>query len=126
MHYTGAWIETLSILPVGSACSREPTVIPELNVASHVGIGAERAGELRSMTSIFSPVAASAVPRLMAVVVLPTPPFGLAIARTQKLGTPTGESVTNNPLARGSDELGWAAVGNFLYRLEVQWTGAFE
>ena len=30
-----------------------------------------------------SPIAASAVPRLMAVVVLPTPPFWLAIARTR-------------------------------------------
>src|SRR5262249_37058182 len=31
----------------------------------------------------FSPMAASAVPRLMAVVVLPTPPFWLATARTR-------------------------------------------
>src|SRR5688572_838154 len=34
------------------------------------------------MISTFSPMAASAVPRLMAVVVLPTPPFWLARAKT--------------------------------------------
>src|SRR5271156_1730171 len=37
----------------------------------------------RSMISTRSPTAASAVPRLMAVVVLPTPPFWLAMARTR-------------------------------------------
>src|ERR1700722_11928314 len=37
----------------------------------------------RSMISTFSPTAASAVPRLMAVVVLPTPPFWWAIASTR-------------------------------------------
>src|SRR5436305_13597342 len=37
----------------------------------------------RSTTSTFSPIAASAVPRLIAVVVLPTPPFWLARARTR-------------------------------------------
>ena len=37
----------------------------------------------RSMISTCSPIAASAVPRLMAVVVLPTPPFWLAMARTR-------------------------------------------
>src|SRR5215468_5145305 len=36
-----------------------------------------------SRISTFSPMAASAVPRLMAVVVLPTPPFWLATARTR-------------------------------------------
>ena len=36
-----------------------------------------------SMISTFSPTAASAVPRLMAVVVLPTPPFWLATASTR-------------------------------------------
>src|SRR3954447_22750314 len=39
----------------------------------------------RSTISTFSPMAASAVPRLMAVVVLPTPPFWLARARTRGL-----------------------------------------
>src|SRR5580704_8866687 len=44
----------------------------------------------RSMISTCSPMAASAVPRLMAVVVLPTPPFWLAIARTRgSLGAAT-------------------------------------
>src|SRR5215467_8957287 len=37
----------------------------------------------RSTISTFSPTAASAVPRLIAVVVLPTPPFWLAITRTR-------------------------------------------
>src|SRR5690606_15348824 len=37
----------------------------------------------RSTISTRSSIAASAVPRLMAVVVLPTPPFWLAIARTR-------------------------------------------
>src|ERR1700735_4196806 len=37
----------------------------------------------RSTISTRSPMAASAVPRLMAVVVLPTPPFWLAIAKTR-------------------------------------------
>src|ERR1700694_3771668 len=37
----------------------------------------------RSTVSTCSPVAASAVPRLIAVVVLPTPPFWLAIASTR-------------------------------------------
>src|SRR4029079_11138804 len=37
----------------------------------------------RSMTKTVSPTAASAVPRLMAVVVLPTPPFSLATAMTR-------------------------------------------
>ena len=35
------------------------------------------------MISTRSPIAASAVPRLMAVVVLPTPPFWLAMASTR-------------------------------------------
>ena len=37
----------------------------------------------RSMISTRSPIAASAVPRLIAVVVLPTPPFWLAMASTR-------------------------------------------
>src|SRR5712691_13300654 len=39
----------------------------------------------RSMMSTRSPIAASAVPRLIAVVVLPTPPFWLARARMRGL-----------------------------------------
>src|SRR6266540_3689506 len=38
----------------------------------------------RSTISTFSPTAASAVPRLIAVVVLPTPPFWLATTRTRR------------------------------------------
>src|SRR5437868_6219720 len=45
-----------------------------------------------SRISTFSPTAARAVPRLMAVVVLPTPPFWLATARTR-----TGDSNTREP-----------------------------
>src|ERR1700737_5001227 len=41
----------------------------------------------RSTISTRSPIAASAVPRLIAVVVLPTPPFWLAMARTRGIGT---------------------------------------
>src|ERR1700685_1486806 len=37
----------------------------------------------RSMSRTCSPIAASAVPRLIAVVVLPTPPFWLASTRTR-------------------------------------------
>ena len=39
-----------------------------------------------SITRVGSPMAARAVPRLMAVVVLPTPPFWLATTRTRGLG----------------------------------------
>src|SRR5258706_7429615 len=39
----------------------------------------------RSTTSVGSPTAASAVPRLMAVVVLPTPPFWFATTKTRGL-----------------------------------------
>src|SRR3984885_5557654 len=38
-----------------------------------------------STTSVGAPTAASAVPRLIAVVVLPTPPFWLATTRTRGL-----------------------------------------
>src|SRR6516225_12319130 len=44
----------------------------------------------RSKIKTFSPTAASAVPRLMAVVVLPTPPFWLAMARTRSPKAPDG------------------------------------
>src|SRR4029078_9404743 len=40
----------------------------------------------RAITRTRSPMAASAVPRLMAVVVLPTPPFWLASAKTRGAG----------------------------------------
>src|SRR5712672_3459601 len=47
----------------------------------------------RSSKRTFSPTAAKAVARLMAVVVLPTPPFWLAIAKT--LGAELGNSEEN-------------------------------
>src|SRR5262249_50237777 len=49
----------------------------------------------RSMISTRSPIAASAVPRLIAVVVLPTPPFWLAIAITRAGGTTARVSLGN-------------------------------
>src|SRR5262249_19526409 len=48
----------------------------------------------RSRMRTVSPMAASAVPRLMAVVVLPTPPFWLAIARTRGCRTGAGADHT--------------------------------
>src|SRR3712207_4489043 len=44
----------------------------------------------RSTTSTARPVAPSAVPRLIAVVVLPTPPFWLAMASTRAWATGSG------------------------------------
>src|SRR6187402_298391 len=44
----------------------------------------------RSTISTCSPIAASAVPRLIAVVVLPTPPFWLASVKTR--GAPGGKA----------------------------------
>src|SRR3954452_15686835 len=59
----------------------------------------------RSTISTCSPMAASAVPRLIAVVVLPTPPFWLAIASTR--GRPA------SPLAAGlSNETTWGLAGS--------------
>src|SRR5690606_5175138 len=52
----------------------------------------------RSITRTFSPTAASAVPRLIAVVVLPTPPFWLAIASTRSLPAPIVKPVTGSSL----------------------------
>src|SRR5262245_40080474 len=61
-----------SKLVTGRAFSAMPTPVEALPCGS------------RSRISTFSPMAASAVPRLMAVVVLPTPPFWLAMARTRR------------------------------------------
>ncbi len=60
-----------SKLVTGRASSATPTPVEAFPCGS------------RSRISTFSPTAASAVPRLMAVVVLPTPPFWLAMARTR-------------------------------------------
>src|SRR5690348_3260467 len=48
----------------------------------------------RSTIRTVSPIAASAVPRLMAVVVLPTPPFWLAMARTRGTRAAPGSVLT--------------------------------
>src|SRR5204863_7315194 len=61
-----------SKLVTGRASSPTPTPVEALPCGS------------RSRISTFSPIAARAVPRLMAVVVLPTPPFWLAMARTRR------------------------------------------
>src|SRR5215218_6943212 len=56
----------------------------------------------RSTSSTRSPTAARAVPRLIAVVVLPTPPFWLASARTRgAVGSATGEPFDTDDAARG-------------------------
>src|SRR5690242_3452048 len=60
----------------------------------------------RSTMSTCSPMAASAVPRLIAVVVLPTPPFWLAIESTRGR---TGSACTS-PLPNGTT-CGSAAFG---------------
>src|ERR1700753_3928544 len=65
-----------------------------------------------SISSTRSPTAARAVPRLMAVVVLPTPPFWLATTRTRSLwsdlaGTP--EPPQTHDAAAGV-ALGWHDV----------------
>ena len=53
-----------------------------------------------STISTFSPIAASAVPRLIAVVVLPTPPFWLETARTRVLpAMDTSEAPDGNDTA---------------------------
>src|ERR1700761_9380392 len=51
-----------------------------------------------SITRVGSPTAASAVPRLMAVVVLPTPPFWLATTRTRGF---LGSDMTGAQLSHG-------------------------
>src|SRR5260221_9585650 len=58
----------------------------------------------RSIIKTSSPIAASAVPRLIAVVVLPTPPFWLAMARTRKgCVTPTCRAGSAEDLATTLD-----------------------
>src|SRR5262245_44444329 len=68
----------------------------------------------RSMISTCSPMAASAVPRLMAVVVLPTPPFWLAIAITRGgagLGMRLGSAMTcGDASADGGGESAWSVM----------------
>src|ERR1700721_92092 len=64
----------------------------------------------RSISSTCSPIAARAVPRLMAVVVLPTPPFWLAMTRTRSGWSDfagTAEPFHANERAPGA-ALGWA------------------
>src|SRR5476651_486143 len=64
-----------------------------------------------SSNSTRSPIAESAVPRLIAVVVLPTPPFWLAMART-RVGLPgTAEPFHFEDPALGVAEAGDGAAG---------------
>src|SRR5262245_9975807 len=62
----------------------------------------------RSMISTCSPIAASAVPRLIAVVVLPTPPFWLAIAMTR--GDAGPEMRLASAMTCGDSRAGWAGA----------------
>src|ERR1700760_4781599 len=65
-----------------------------------------------SISSTRSPTAARAVPRLIAVVVLPTPPFWLATTRTRSAGSDfagTAEPLHANDAASGV-ALGWHDV----------------
>src|SRR5476649_89637 len=65
-----------------------------------------------SISSTRSPTAASAVPRLMAVVVLPTPPFWLATTSTRRRDSDlarTAEPLHANDAAPGV-ALGWHDV----------------
>src|SRR4051812_10714 len=66
-----------------------------------------------SISSTRSPTAARAVPRLIAVVVLPTPPFWLATTRTRRAGSDLAGTV--KPLhthdAPAGVALGWHDVG---------------
>src|SRR3954471_738888 len=70
----------------------------------------------RSTISTRSPTAASAVPRLMAVVVLPTPPFWLATARTRRrrssgTGKPPESDDAPAGIAGGGDQFGVETPG---------------
>src|SRR5206468_12688810 len=56
----------------------------------------------RSTINTCSPIAASAVPRLIAVVVLPTPPFWFATARMRSDGEPPWETVSRSGAGAGT------------------------
>src|SRR5450755_3058527 len=64
----------------------------------------------RSMTKVGSPIAASAVPRLIAVVVLPTPPFWLATTRTRGLCAPGLDMAELPNLQNNTRRVGCALV----------------
>src|SRR5262249_15093661 len=68
----------------------------------------------RSMISTCSPIAASAVPRLMAVVVLPTPPFWLARASTRN---GDWESTSGELLSASFMAMGPITTGSVPFRL---------
>src|SRR5262245_9832865 len=74
-----------------------------------------------SRISTFSPTAASAVPRLMAVVVLPTPPFWLATTRTRATrlsGAVAGLSCDTLQLPDLKDDAGWVRTAGVLLGLD--------
>src|ERR1700753_2387376 len=68
----------------------------------------------RSMTRTRLPMAASAVPRLMAVVVLPTPPFWLAMASTRQAAAEGGSADAGKTVHLQDAALGVAAAGKRL------------
>src|SRR5216684_2837214 len=74
----------------------------------------------RSMISTSSPTAASAVPRLIAVVVLPTPPFWLAIAITRggcgvamRLASGATSIAITSPELMSCELMGGDSIGGF-------------
>ena len=78
----------------------------------------------RSMIRTFSPTAASAVPRLIAVVVLPTPPFWLAIARIRRLCAPeylpvTGIALRSRSRSPDGDDAG-RRIGQARRHLDIE------
>src|ERR1700750_2224312 len=66
-----------------------------------------------SITRVGSPTAAKAVPRLMAVVVLPTPPFWLATTRTRGFwgSDMSGAQLSHDHDGAGRVRLAWVLRG---------------
>src|SRR5471032_2843880 len=73
-----------------------------------------------SITRVGSPTAARAVPRLIAVVVLPTPPFWLTTARTRK----GASGVDMAQLSHPQDPAGSAAAARQARLVERPGTGS--
>src|ERR1700759_736690 len=69
-----------------------------------------------SITRVGSPTAARAVPRLMSVVVLPTPPFWLATTRTRGLA---GSGMSGTQLSHGDYSSGRLSLAWYLRGLHV-------
>src|SRR5581483_212734 len=74
----------------------------------------------RSTTRTRSPIAASAVPRLIAVVVLPTPPFWLAMASTRG-GLAGSVLEASDTTSAAGGEVGGASVMSDMARNPGSW-----